>query len=92
MKHPFDDTEENRNPALCIPRSFSLRRDLCAALRARAAQLGLSMSGYLSILVRHDLARGMDAPLSLEPSGTRQSPPRGVVVEFDLEEEDESNY
>ena len=68
--------------------SFSLSRKMVAAIRERATFLNISMSRYLSILVCHDLAGGMDTPLSLGPVATRQSPPRGMVVpEFDLEDE-----
>ena len=68
-----------------MAKSFSLKRKLLRAIRARAAYLGLSMSAYISTVVRNDLAKGMNAPLSIEPAPT-QSSPRGVVVPgFDLE-------
>ena len=90
MKYPFDDNEENRsNPELCIAKSFSLRRRVIAAIRARAKALNISMSTYVATLIHNDLVRGVNAPLSLEPAatvGTGQPPPRGVVVPgFDLE-------
>ena len=91
MKYPYDDTDENKNPELCVAKSFSLRRKLIAAIRGRAAHLGVSMSAYVATLVKNDLVRGIDAPLSLEPgkvptSAVGQSG-RGVVVEFDLEDD-----
>ena len=70
---------------LCVAKSFSLRQELLTAIRTRAARLGVSMSAYISTVVRNDLAKGMNAPLSIEPAPT-QSSPRGVVVPgFDLE-------
>ena len=90
MKHPYDDTEENRNPELCIPKSFSLKRKLIAAVRTRAKALNISMSTYVGTLIHNDLARGVNAPLSLEPSATPLNvgqSGRGVVVpEFELPE------
>jgi len=91
MKYPYDDTDENKNPELCVAKSFSLPRKLIAAIRGRAAHLGVSMSAYVATLVKNDLVRGIDAPLSLEPgkvptSAVGQSG-RGVVVEFDLEDD-----
>jgi hypothetical protein len=71
---------------ICVAKSFSLRRKLITAIRARAAYLGVSMSAYISTVVRNDLAKGMNAPLSIEPAPTGQSPTRGVVVEFDPED------
>jgi hypothetical protein len=87
MKHPYDDTDGNQNPELCIAKSFSLRRKLIAGIRARAAYLDLSMSTYVATLVHNDLVRGIQAPLSIDTS--REAPSgRGVVVPgFDLEEE-----
>jgi hypothetical protein len=88
MKYPFDDTDENRNPELCVPRSFSLRRKMIVAVRVRAKALGVSMSAYITALIHNDLARGLDAPLSLEPVAAEQPPrPSGVVVPgFGLED------
>jgi hypothetical protein len=90
VKHPYDDTDENRNPELCIPKSFSLRRKLIAGIRARAAYLDLSMSTYVATLVHNDLVRGIQAPLSLNPrdvpiyADPKPPSPRGVVIDFDL--------
>jgi hypothetical protein len=87
MKYPYDDTDENKNPELCVAKSFSLRRKLITAIRARAACLGVSMSAYISAVVRNDLAKGMNAPLSIEPEGASGGPSgRGVMVEFDPED------
>jgi hypothetical protein len=85
MKHPYDDTEENKNPELCIAKSFSLKRKLIAAARSRAKALGVSTSGYIAALIHNDLARGGDAPLSIEPKAERplsavEQSGRGVVV------------
>jgi hypothetical protein len=83
VKHPYDDTEENRNSTACMPKSYSLPRPLIADVRARAKMLKLSDSAYVCAVIRADLARGMDAPLAIQPAPT-QSSPRGVVVpEFD---------
>jgi hypothetical protein len=95
MKYDQDHFQESpRLPPeeLCVAKSFSLKRALIAAIRTRAAHLGISMSRYLSILVCQDLAKGLDSPLSLGGSGTQMptkvepSPGRGVVVELDLED------
>jgi hypothetical protein len=90
MKHPYDDTEENRNSTACMAKSYSLPRPLIAAIHARAKVLALSDSAYVCAVIRADLVRGVNAPLSLEPAatiGTGQPPPRGVVVPgFDEED------
>ena len=78
--------DEYADKELCVAKSFSLKRKLIAGIRARAAYLDLSMSTYVATLVHNDLVRGIQAPLSIDPS--REVPSgRGVVVEFDLEEE-----
>jgi hypothetical protein len=95
MKYPYDDNEENKNPDLYIAKSFSLQRKLIAAIRVRARALGISMSAYVATLVRNDLARAGEAPLSIlsDPDAQQVTPPpspslqqpRGIVVpEFEL--------
>jgi hypothetical protein len=87
VKHPYDDNWENQNPELCIPKSFSLKRKMIAAARARAKALGVSTSGYVAALIHNDLERGMAAPLSIESSQRAEQSPKGVVVPgFDLED------
>ena len=61
---------------------------MIAAIRARAAHLGISMSGYIATLIHNDMIHGINAPLLIDTEAAGQpSQPRGVVVEFDLEEE-----
>jgi hypothetical protein len=98
MKHPYDDEGEDVNGELCVAKSFSLKRNLIAGVRAKSARLGVAMSVYVAALIRNDLARGLDAPLALgiSPESKRPLPaqsittspscPRGVVVpESDLD-------
>ena len=93
VKHPYDDTDENRNPELCIAKSFSLKRRIITAVRVRAKALNISMSTYITALIHNDLEQGREAPLSIDASkSTTLSPPspspRGVVVPgFDLADE-----
>jgi hypothetical protein len=79
---------------LCVAKSFSLKRKTIAAIRQRAAYLGISMSTYVSTVLRRDLARGREAPFALGETTPGQKPvdkdvspsPRGVVVpEFELD-------
>jgi hypothetical protein len=79
---------------LCVAKSFSLKRSVISAIRARAAYLGIPMSAYVSRVLRRDLARGIQAPFTLGTSPEEEEPPgsqsvasqRGVVVpEFDLD-------
>jgi hypothetical protein len=89
MKHPYDDTEENRNSTACMAKSYSLPRPLIAAIRARAKVLSISDSAYVCAVIRADLARGVNAPLSIEPTKEPErvgQSSRGVVVEFDLDD------
>jgi hypothetical protein len=63
---------------LCVAKSFSLKRNLIAGIRVRAAYLRMPMSAYVALL-----------PLSLSPwevpiYADAKPSPRGVVVEFDL--------
>jgi hypothetical protein len=82
MQLPDDYQESPRLPPeeLCVAKTFSLKRKTIAAIRSRAAHLGLSLSSYLSALIHNDLVRGFDAPLLLEPSPAPQ-PHKGVVVQ-----------
>ena len=85
---------------LCVAKSFSLKRNLIAGIRVRAAYLRMPMSAYVAALVHNDLVRGIDASLSRDPrelpvnideyKSTKLHPPpsRGVVVPgFDLAED-----
>jgi hypothetical protein len=81
---------------LCVAKSFSLKRNLIAGIRLRAAALKMPMSAYVATLVHNDLAYGLQRPLSLSPRELPIYPdpkppsPRvcGVVVPgFDLEDE-----
>jgi hypothetical protein len=47
--------DEYADEELCVAKSFSLKRNLIAGIRARAAYLGLSMSAYVATLVHNDL-------------------------------------
>ena len=92
MKHPYDDEGEDAIGELCVAKSFSLKRNLIAGVRAKSARLGVAMSVYVAALIRNDLARGLDAPLALGGSSPAEKPaptkiitapsssPRGVVV------------
>jgi hypothetical protein len=85
----YQETPRLPPEELCVAKSFSLRPNLITAIRVRASCLGVSMSAYISTVVRNDLAKGMNAPLSIQPEGAplRESQsPRGVVVEFDPED------
>jgi hypothetical protein len=91
MKYPYDDNWENQNPELCVAKSFSLKRKLIAGIRLRARYLKMPMSAYVAALVHNDLERGMDAPLQIDAGKSTEAPPqqsRGVVVEFDLSEDE----
>jgi hypothetical protein len=52
---------------LCVAKSFSLKRNLIAGIRLRAAHLKMPMSAYVATLVHNDLVRGIGPPLSLSP-------------------------
>jgi hypothetical protein len=69
------------NEKLCVAKSFSLRRELIAAIRTRAMALGTSMSSYVAAALERDL----DQTPSSEPGKIGQTPSRGVVVEFEDE-------
>jgi hypothetical protein len=81
---------------LCVAKSFSLQRNLIAGIRLRAAALKMSMSAYVAALVHNDLVYGIERPLAISPRdlpvypepGPKKEPahPRGVVVDFDLED------
>ena len=87
MKTIIEESPRLEPEEIHVAKSFSLRRKLITAIRARAACLGVSMSAYISTVVRNDLAKGMNAPLSIEPEGASGGPSgRGVMVEFDPED------
>jgi hypothetical protein len=79
---------------LCVAKSFSLKRNLIAGIRVRAAYLGMPMSGYVAALVHNDLVFGIKRPFSISPRDLpvypeprpkgEPAPSRGVVVDFDL--------
>ena len=78
---------------LCVAKSFSLKRNLIAGIRLRAAALKMPMSAYVATLVHNDLVRGIEAPFSISPwelpvyADPKPPSPRGVVVEFDMSDE-----
>jgi len=80
---------------LCVAKSFSLKRNLIAGIRIRAAYLKMSMSAYIAALVHNDLVYGIERPLAINPRDLPVYPdkskstraPRGVVVEFDMSDE-----
>ena len=90
----MDSDEHYGDGELCISKSFSLQRKLVVGVRTRAAYLSISMSAYVSALIRNDLARGIQAPFQLAPGEELRhcehdnSPqaPRGGEVVFDLPE------
>ena len=75
---------------LCVAKSFSLKRNLIAGIRVRAAYLRMPMSAYVATLVHNDLVRGIEAPFSISPwelpvyADPKPPSPRGVVIDFDL--------
>ena len=79
---------------LCVAKSFSLKRNLIAGIRLRARALKMSMSAYVAALVHNDLAYGLERPFAISPRDLPIYPdvkppraPRGIVVDFDLEDE-----
>jgi hypothetical protein len=79
--------DEHVNDELCVAKSFSFKRRTIAAIRARATALGTSMSSYVAAAVERDLERGLDQSPSPGPAKVERSLARGIVVEFDLDDD-----